>query len=80
MKHLVRAIALTLVVSGATMAGDMHGNDSPGPGPSPTPLGMKLESSPLLTSIPVEKYYADPPQSTLADSLDVLLSVFGLVF
>ncbi|HWN08096.1 MAG TPA: hypothetical protein VNO50_02265 [Pyrinomonadaceae bacterium] len=77
MKRLAMAIALTCLLSISVIGGDMHGTDIPAP--TPTPLGMRLESSHLMASMPGESYI-DQQQPTLADALDALLSVFGLVF
>ena len=77
MKRFVVTIALTCALSVSALAGDMHGTDSPAP--SPTPQRIRSVSSEPTISALGETYNGDSAQ-TFDEALDVLLSVFGLVF
>lgn len=79
MKHFLMAVALILVLSVSSFGGDMHGSDSPAPVPSPTPQLIKSASSEPTMSVLGETHTGDSAL-TFDDALDVLLSVFGLVF
>ena len=79
MKHFLMSVAFILALSVSSFGGDMHGSDSPAPAPSPTPQRIRSVSSEPTISAFGETYTGDSAQ-TFDEALDVLLSVFGLVF
>jgi hypothetical protein len=76
MKRLAMTIGLTCLLSMSTLAGDVHGVDSPAPAPSPTPQPM---TSTDTTFVWVEPASYDALQQITDAALSAVLSVLSFV-